>query len=107
MENAISKIYSDKMSGIATPILWAFVALAYMFEIGAVAVLINADEVLWLQYSAAIGALVMPLVGIGMILYIRCRKEELLYPSQKRLDEMRGTRWDEYPLSSESENNHE
>ena len=107
MKDAISEIYSDKMSGITTPVLWAFVALAYMFEIGAVAVLINAGDAQWLQYSAAIGALVMPLIGIGVVFYIRCYKEELLYPSRERLNEVRGKKQDEYASSSESRNNHE
>ena len=98
MKNTISKIYSDKIpvSGVATPILWAFVVLAYMFEIGAIAVLIQANDILWLRYFVAIGALVIPLFGIGAVFYIRCYKEELLYPSQKRLNEMQGIRRGEY-----------
>ena len=91
MTNEVPQVpqgFSEKGARITTPILWAVVALAYMFEIGAVAVIINTEG--WLQGLAAIGALVMPIIGIVMVFFIRAYKEELFYPSEKRQDEARG-----------------
>ena len=93
MTNEVSQVpqgFSEKGARVTTPILWAVVALAYMFEIGAVAVIINTEG--WLQGSASIGALVMPIIGIVVVLLIRAYKEELFYPSEKRQDEARGVR---------------
>ena len=94
MENEVPQVsqvsqgFSEKGSRVTTPILWAVVALAYMFEIGAVGVVIKTEG--QLQYSAAIGALVMPVIGIVVVFLIRAYKEELFYPSPERQDEARG-----------------
>ena len=91
MKNEILKIpknsqdSSEKGTRVTAPILWAVVALAYMFEIGAVAVVINTKEPL--QYWVAISALVMPIIGIMVVFFIRAYKEELFYPSPARIRE--------------------
>lgn len=64
-------------------ILWALVALAYLFEIGAVAVIIGAKELYCLRVIAAVLAMAIPLLAIVAVAYIRWRREDLLYMSKE------------------------
>ena len=84
----IPQDFSEKGSRVTTPILWAVVALAYMFEFGTAVVVINTKG--WLQCVAAIGALVMPVIGIVVVFLIRAYKERLFYPSKQRYRDAEG-----------------
>lgn len=70
-------------AGAKTPILWALLALAYLFEIGAVAVVINTKG--GIQTAAAWTAMGFPLIAMLGISLIRLFGESFFYLSTERL----------------------
>ena len=76
---------SANKGGVNAPILWALLALAYLFEIGAVAVVINAPENL--QIWAGISAMVFPIIIMVGVIVIRTQWEHLFYISREQLEQ--------------------
>ena len=71
---------SERHPGAAkAPILWALLALAYLFEIGAIAVVINTEGTI--QFWAAVAAMAFPPITMVVVVAIRHFGEDLLYTS--------------------------
>ena len=87
MENSISNMKSDALKGVVesartkAPILWALLALAYLFEIGAVTVIINTGK--YIQEFAGYAAMGFPIFAMIGIIAIRARWEHLFYVSHE------------------------
>ncbi len=73
-------------AGARTPILWALLALAYLFEIGAVAVVISATGNI--QTNAAWAAMIFPLAAMTGVSLIRLFGESFFYLSTRRLEDI-------------------
>lgn len=109
-EEVSSKFISDRdgapsasSDGYAkTPVLWALVALAYLFELGAVAILVSAGDILMQPTSGpesidvavrdvalrifqitALAAAIVPILAMCFIIFFRFFYEDLFYMSDK------------------------
>ena len=83
MESSVGSFASKHSGDARTPILWALLALCYLFEIGAIAALINLDGE-WRNYTA-LAAMIFPLVAMGAIVAMRIFCEGVFYTSPRQI----------------------